>query len=600
IDMLVISGKDFLQVSAMNVPPPSRESEGRKGFATDAEISGSPEGGMQAQKSQDTQAHDVLEKHIPSGGAVATGLAPAAKTLQTDAGWELIFGEDVENPEVLEQHKFGLQMALLGQGTPEGFVDHEFPAQARSIDGLQGPAVRRGQETLMELLKTVDQEEEELAPDAPRCPCGRRSRQGRIQLPGAVARRPYFRCAVRACRFFSFGELPVTPEAQALSWVRLRTVSPQQMTMTGQHLVMVGRDGFRPEDARLGPECESLGNTLFVDALAVLTERPGALQKLLPNALATAGCHEIRLCIEGIWRSLLLDERLPMTSSSQASGADKKNFHELLAFGRCAGNQLWIPLLEKAYAKAHGAYQFAFPGTALHVFLEELTGAVVEQVQLGKPSRSSSGEALDPEELWEFLLRYQREGTLLCCVSRSFLQTSAPSAFAVLEMQGQRSSGRALRLRNPRVTGAQATLAYERILSLLRGTPAEASTYADGSFWVQFSDFLTAFAQVCICHASSTGGSLLHTRTFEGDFTPERGVGIRGCSLRLAAQAGAEPCELWFSLLQPIPKGARLLQPSMGQVLNDLSLVVLDASTGEVAAAALFGARQSGSCRVAL
>ncbi|CAE7731851.1 atxn2, partial [Symbiodinium microadriaticum] len=40
IDMLVISGKDFLQVSAMNVPPPSRESEGRKGFATDAEISG--------------------------------------------------------------------------------------------------------------------------------------------------------------------------------------------------------------------------------------------------------------------------------------------------------------------------------------------------------------------------------------------------------------------------------------------------------------------------------------------------------------------------------------------------------------------------------
>ena len=122
-----------------------------------------------------------------------SGLAPAVKTAQTDSGWELVFGEDValnltrnkcdfgfvppvdpcflyrmhgacqflvcsssavkvENPEVLEQHKFGQQMALLGQGAPEGFVDHEFPAQARSIDGLQGPAVRRGQETLMELL----------------------------------------------------------------------------------------------------------------------------------------------------------------------------------------------------------------------------------------------------------------------------------------------------------------------------------------------------------------------------------------------------------------------------------------------------------------
>lgn len=36
---LLIPGKDFLQVSAMNVPPPSPAEEGRKGFATDAEIS---------------------------------------------------------------------------------------------------------------------------------------------------------------------------------------------------------------------------------------------------------------------------------------------------------------------------------------------------------------------------------------------------------------------------------------------------------------------------------------------------------------------------------------------------------------------------------
>lgn len=38
VPTLVVAGKDFLQVSAMNVPPLSAE-EGRKGFATDAEIS---------------------------------------------------------------------------------------------------------------------------------------------------------------------------------------------------------------------------------------------------------------------------------------------------------------------------------------------------------------------------------------------------------------------------------------------------------------------------------------------------------------------------------------------------------------------------------
>lgn len=39
VPTLLIPGKDFLQVSAMNVPPPSPAEEGRKGFATDAEIS---------------------------------------------------------------------------------------------------------------------------------------------------------------------------------------------------------------------------------------------------------------------------------------------------------------------------------------------------------------------------------------------------------------------------------------------------------------------------------------------------------------------------------------------------------------------------------
>lgn len=126
---------------------------------------------------------------------------------------------EVENSAVLEQHRFGMQMSLLGQGSPEGFVDHEFPAKAGSIDGLEGPPVRRGQEALMELLTAPerDEDEEDDAPlGAPRCPCGKRGRQGHVQLNGMVAKRPYFRCGNRNCSFLSFGELPSSAEAQGL------------------------------------------------------------------------------------------------------------------------------------------------------------------------------------------------------------------------------------------------------------------------------------------------------------------------------------------------------------------------------------------------
>ena len=454
---------------------------------------------------------------------------------------------------MLEQHRFGLQMALLGQGTPEGFVDHEFPAQAKSIDGLEGPPVRKGQEALMELLTDLrpEEDEEEELVTAPRCFCGRRGRQGRVQLNGMVAKRPYFRCGMRSCRFLSFGDLASSPEAQAIAWTRLRVGG---LVGAKASLVVVGRDGVRPEDARHGSHSESLGDVEFIEALAVLAERPKVLQKLLPNANTltptsgeTCGCHEVRLCIAGLWRSFLIDERFPMTRESETP----KNPHESLAFGRCAGNQLWIPLLEKAYAKAHSSYQFAFPGSSLEVFLEELTGAVVEEVRLG-PTSCGRGKSMNADELLSLL--QASDGALIACKARC-LPASVSSVFAMLELAGRR-----IRLRNPRV--ASISGAYETALAMLKGTPAEASTYADGSFWVNFEDFLPSFSHAYICHAASTGGSLQHTRTVEGDFASGLdGLGTRGCAVSVVAQAS---CQLWISCIQPLPKAARLLQPVMG------------------------------------
>ena len=477
---------------------------------------------------------------------------------------------EVENSAVLEQHRFGMQMSLLGQGTPEGFVDHEFPAQARSIDGLEGPPVRRGQEALMQLLTAPerdDDDEDEDIPDAPRCPCGRRGRQGHVQVNGMVAKRPYFRCANRSCRFFSFGELASSSEAQSFPWIRLRTSEtsnhPSRTTLS-QSLVVVGRDGFRPEDVRVGQKSEALGDVVFLEALAVLAERPSVLDKLLPNSGSASGCHEVRLCVAGLWRSFLIDERFPMLPA-----ANSKNLHESLAFGRSAGNQLWIPLLEKAYAKAHAAYQFAFPAP-LQVFLEELTGAVVELVRLGSTSStswSSRGCPFDAEELWIFLSRQVADGTLVVCSAR-FVPAGCSSVFPILEIGGNGDpkclNARLLRLRNPRVSGSPSGNIYEHMLSLLRGRSAEASTYADGSFWINYDDFLSSFSLLYVCHAASAGGSLKHTRTFEGDFTsPFDGLGTRGCTLRVSTLS---TCDLWISCLQPIPKGTRLLQPCMGHV----------------------------------
>ncbi|CAE8633152.1 unnamed protein product [Polarella glacialis] len=567
------------------------------------------------------------------------------KPLAHDRGgrWEPIFGDDlVANAEVLEQHRFGMQIGLLGHSCPEGFVDHEFPPQAVSIDGIEGTRVKKGQEALIELLAKShgnnpaddgDGEGEEPPTDAPRCLCGRRSRTGRVALPlGAVNRRPYFRCAGRACRFLIFdGASAANRPAQALHWLRLQTVRGFSDAGSPEHLVVLGREGFRPEDARLGPEAETHGTASFVDALAALAERPAALKPLLPNIgplsnrSAGGGCHEVRLCVDGQWRALLVDERFPVTASGSAansqsnnapstsSSGTRKSNNARVAFGRSAGNQLWLPLIEKAYAKAFGCYQFALSGTPLREVLADLTGLPVEAVQLSPEiSRSSVGGSMSPWELWSWLRGLHQQGALLVCSSRPSALEGAgrrSSVHAVLDVfeaddPGLAAAGilhsSAVRLRNPRAGFHTEGAGYHDVLATLRGFPAGGSTHADGSFWVRYpEDFLAVFGSIDACHAKRAGGTVEHSRNFDGEFTPDSSrFGIRGCALRLRPKE--ELLDLWLTLLQPTPRGARLLRPAMGHVLNDIGLLVLDADSLVPLALVLGGACCGVTCRLQL
>eukprot|EP00440_Ansanella_granifera_P065846 gb/GFBE01071414.1/.p1 GENE.gb/GFBE01071414.1/~~gb/GFBE01071414.1/.p1 ORF type:complete len:731 (+),score=151.96 gb/GFBE01071414.1/:1-2193(+) len=74
---LIIQGKDFLQVSALNVPPISSGEEGRKGFATDAEIS----------RKEGESARDLVPWQSAGGyqgGLEDGGLGPASSAANWD------------------------------------------------------------------------------------------------------------------------------------------------------------------------------------------------------------------------------------------------------------------------------------------------------------------------------------------------------------------------------------------------------------------------------------------------------------------------------------------------------------------------------------
>ena len=62
--------------------------------------------------------------------------------------------------------------------------------------------------------------------------------------------------------------------------------------------------------------------------------------------LSPQGAYGVKLCKDGLWRAIVVDDFFPAT-----------NHGRRLAFAEPTRDQLWVPLLEKAMAKLHGSYR---------------------------------------------------------------------------------------------------------------------------------------------------------------------------------------------------------------------------------------------------
>ena len=97
-------------------------------------------------------------------------------------------------------------------------------------------------------------------------------------------------------------------------------------------------------------------------ALASLAERPKLVENLFMTKVKNKeGIYRVKFCKNGIWVEVTIDDFFPCRPKGNPY------------FSRGNGNEMWVLLIEKAYAKLHGNYYSLRSGYANEGMID-LTG----------------------------------------------------------------------------------------------------------------------------------------------------------------------------------------------------------------------------------
>ncbi|KIW90533.1 uncharacterized protein Z519_09180 [Cladophialophora bantiana CBS 173.52] len=261
------------------------------------------------------------------------------------------------------------------------------------------------------------------------------------------------------------------------------------------------------------------GDCYLMAALCGLGNMPGLIDKVCVKHDKDVGVYGFVFFRDGEWQHTIIDDKLYTRAPDYDEAQDERVVWDdinrvdsaeeyrkahltgsrALYFAQCSDeNETWLPLLEKAYAKAHGDFASidgGFTGEAI----EDLTGGVTTEIY--------STDILDREAFWRDELMHVGSKFLFGCATgfyANWLDTSgAPReregiseghAYSIMdarEIKGQRL----LKLRNPwgkkEWTGkwsdgsSEWTPEWMQLLEHKFGN--------DGIFWISYEDLLKKY-----------------------------------------------------------------------------------------------------------
>lgn len=134
-------------------------------------------------------------------------------------------------------------------------------------------------------------------------------------------------------------------------WKRLSDILPDAKLFTGD---------AKPTDIVQG----GMGTCFLLGAMGSFAADAKKIKHMFVKADFEVGVFGVRFCVDGEWTYVIIDDVMPV------AGSEDEGYRLIYATGKDP-NEVWVPLLEKAYCKLHTCYEMCDGGhqnEAVHHF----------------------------------------------------------------------------------------------------------------------------------------------------------------------------------------------------------------------------------------
>jgi len=234
----------------------------------------------------------------------------------------------------------------------------------------------------------------------------------------------------------------------------------------------------------------NLGNCYFLSALAALTEFPQLIYQVFrTKQINSQGYYEVVLFLDGEWKVVIVDDYFPV----------KKGTKEF-AFARPNGCELWVVLLEKAWAKVNGGYANIISGWPSDA-LAALTGFATQKLV---------HKDINILELWNILKTADNNDNIMCSSTKNdksienvgLVVNHAYTLIGAKELNYGGEEIKLVQLRNPwgyrEWTGdwSDSSKRWNPQLNQYFGH----TNQDDGNFFMKLEDFVSLFDSTHVCY----------------------------------------------------------------------------------------------------